>query len=110
MNKHLSPTKFPGADFGDTAAAGYLEGLLEGFVAYDANWRMTYMNAAAERVLGRRIPVHTCDSRRIGDSRSNFYNELSSCRGDFCGDSRVQKRSRRRKSIGTSGTVILLLQ
>jgi PAS domain S-box-containing protein len=33
--------------------ADYLEGLMEGFVAYDANWRMTYMNAAAERILGR---------------------------------------------------------
>ena len=32
----------------------YLEGLLEGFVAYDAGWVMTYMNAAAERLLGRR--------------------------------------------------------
>src|SRR5688572_15599186 len=33
--------------------ADYLEGLMEGFVAYDGNWRMTYMNAAAERLLGR---------------------------------------------------------
>ena len=32
----------------------YLEGLMEGFVAYDGAWRMTYMNAAAERLLGRR--------------------------------------------------------
>ena len=32
----------------------YLEGLLEGFVAYDAHWVMTYMNAAAERLLGRK--------------------------------------------------------
>jgi PAS domain S-box-containing protein len=32
----------------------YLEGLLEGFVAYDGDWVMTYMNAAAERLLGRR--------------------------------------------------------
>ena len=32
----------------------YLEGLLEGFVAYDADWVMTYMNASAERLLGRR--------------------------------------------------------
>jgi PAS domain S-box-containing protein len=31
----------------------YLEGLLEGFVAYDESWVMTYMNAAAERLLGR---------------------------------------------------------
>ena len=32
----------------------YLEGLMEGFVAYDADWRMTYMNASAERLLGRK--------------------------------------------------------
>ncbi|HEX6320519.1 MAG TPA: ATP-binding protein [Burkholderiales bacterium] len=32
----------------------YLEGLIEGFVAYGADWRMTYMNASAERLLGRR--------------------------------------------------------
>ncbi|MFN2646565.1 MAG: ATP-binding protein [Burkholderiales bacterium] len=31
----------------------YLEGLMEGFVAYDRNWVMTYMNAAAERLLNR---------------------------------------------------------
>jgi PAS domain S-box-containing protein len=32
----------------------YLEGLLEGFVAYDGDWVMTYMNAAGERLLNRR--------------------------------------------------------
>jgi PAS domain S-box-containing protein len=32
----------------------YLEGLLEGFVAYDENWVLTYINAAGERLLGRR--------------------------------------------------------
>jgi PAS domain S-box-containing protein len=37
-----------GTDIGD-----FLEGLMEGFVAYDQDWRMTYMNAAAERILGR---------------------------------------------------------
>src|SRR5258708_843200 len=37
-----------------TMNADYLEGLMEGFVAYDGNWRMTYMNAAAERILGRK--------------------------------------------------------
>src|SRR3954468_2095228 len=31
----------------------YLEGMLEGFVAYDGDWRMTYMNRAAEELLGR---------------------------------------------------------
>ena len=34
--------------------ADYLEGLMEGFVAYDHDWVMTYMNAAAEWLLGRR--------------------------------------------------------
>jgi PAS domain S-box-containing protein len=33
--------------------ADYLEGLMEGFVAYDQSWRMTYVNAAGERLLGR---------------------------------------------------------
>ncbi len=42
------------ADLRDKEAADYLEGLMEGFVAYDGSWRMTYMNAAAERLLGRR--------------------------------------------------------
>jgi len=37
-----------------TQTVDYLEGLLEGFVAYDDNWVMTYMNATAERLLGRR--------------------------------------------------------
>src|SRR6185436_19157303 len=31
----------------------YLEGLMEGFVAYDAAWVMTYINASGERLLGR---------------------------------------------------------
>jgi PAS domain S-box-containing protein len=34
-------------------AADYLEGLMEGFVAYDGDWVMTYINAAGERILGR---------------------------------------------------------
>jgi PAS domain S-box-containing protein len=36
-----------------TAEHDYLEGMLEGFVAYDGNWRMTYMNRAAELLLAR---------------------------------------------------------
>jgi PAS domain S-box-containing protein len=36
------------------APVDYLEGLMEGFVAYDANWVMTYINASGERILGRR--------------------------------------------------------
>jgi PAS domain S-box-containing protein len=38
----------------EQALRDYLEGLLEGFVAYNENWVMTYMNAAGERLLGRR--------------------------------------------------------
>ncbi|MEA3195632.1 MAG: hypothetical protein QOD26_3965 [Betaproteobacteria bacterium] len=33
--------------------ADYLEGLMEGFVAYDENWRMTHINGAGEKLLGR---------------------------------------------------------
>jgi PAS domain S-box-containing protein len=33
--------------------ADYLEGLMEGFVAYDRDWRMTYVNSAGERLLAR---------------------------------------------------------
>ena len=36
------------------SAADYLEGLLEGFVSYDAAWRLIYINAAGERILRRR--------------------------------------------------------
>jgi PAS domain S-box-containing protein len=39
---------------GSADAGDFLEGLMEGFVAYDQDWRMTYMNAAGERILGRR--------------------------------------------------------
>jgi len=41
---------------GELAAqtADYLEGLMEGFVAYDQNWRMTHVNGAGERLLGKR--------------------------------------------------------
>ena len=31
----------------------FLEGLMEGFVAYDQNWAMTAINSAGERLLGR---------------------------------------------------------
>ncbi len=38
----------------EAQSADFIEGLFEGFVAYDAGWRMTHMNAAAEQLLGRR--------------------------------------------------------
>ena len=48
----MSDEKHNGALNGQ--AADYLEGLMEGFVAYDQDWRMTYINDAGERLLGRR--------------------------------------------------------
>jgi PAS domain S-box-containing protein len=39
---------------GRDPSSDYLEGLMEGFVAYDADWRAVYMNASGERLLGRR--------------------------------------------------------
>jgi len=36
------------------APVDHLEGLMEGFVAYDADWVMTYINASGERILDRR--------------------------------------------------------
>ncbi len=39
---------------GGEFSTDYLEGLLEGFVSYDADWRAVYVNASAERLLGRR--------------------------------------------------------
>ena len=30
----------------------YLDGMFEGFIAYDREWRMTFMNAAAEQITG----------------------------------------------------------
>ena len=32
----------------------YLDGMFEGFIAYDREWRMTFINAAAEQITGRR--------------------------------------------------------
>ncbi len=42
------------ADLPAPVPVDYLEGLMEGFVAYDANWVMTYINASGERLLGRK--------------------------------------------------------
>lgn len=51
MNRHASP---PPQQHLPGELADYLEGLMEGFVLYDVDWRMTYMNAAAEKILGRK--------------------------------------------------------
>ena len=47
-----------------TQAADYLEGLTEGFFAYDAEMRIAYVNAAAERTIGRRRPEYAAYQRR----------------------------------------------
>ena len=64
----------------------YLEGLMEGFVAYDAGWRMTYMNASAERLLGRsRAEVlgktwHQAFPHAVGNSVDQMYQRVKSMR------------------------------
>jgi len=64
----------------------YLEGLMEGFVAYDGNWRMTYMNAAAERILGRtRSDVlgktwHQAFPHAVGNPVDQMYQRVMSSR------------------------------
>ena len=46
-------------DVGDALQMGqrlneYLDGMFEGFVAYDEHWRLTFINAAAEKITGLR--------------------------------------------------------
>jgi PAS domain S-box-containing protein len=43
-----------GGEAGRDLSIDYLEGLMEGFVAYDEDWRAVYINASGERLLGRR--------------------------------------------------------
>ena len=60
----------------------YLEGLMEGFVAYDAEWRMTYMNAAGEQLLGRRREEvlgktwHQAFPHAVGNSVDHMYQRV----------------------------------
>jgi PAS domain S-box-containing protein len=67
-------------------AVDYLEGLLEGFVAYDANWVMTYMNAAGERILGRRREDvlgktwHEAFPHAVGNPVDHMYQRVMSTR------------------------------
>ncbi len=62
--------------------ADYLEGLMEGFVAYDGGWRMTYMNAAAERLLRRdRADVigktwHQAFPHAVGNAVDHMYQRV----------------------------------
>ena len=64
----------------------YLEGLMEGFVAYDAGWRMTYMNASGERLLGRsRADVlgktwHQAFPHAVGNPVDRMYQRVMSQR------------------------------
>ena len=39
--------------------ADYLEGLMEGFVAYDQDWPMTYINDAGERHLVKPVALES---------------------------------------------------
>jgi PAS domain S-box-containing protein len=73
-------------DPGDRDAVDYLEGLLEGFVAYDAQWRMVYMNAAGERILGRRRDDvlgktwHAAFPHAVGNEVDRMYQRVMSSR------------------------------
>jgi PAS domain S-box-containing protein len=66
--------------------ADYLEGLMEGFVAYDGEWRMMYMNAAAERLLNRdRRDVlgktwHQAFPHAVGNDVDRMYQRVMSTR------------------------------
>jgi PAS domain S-box-containing protein len=72
----------------------YLEGMLEGFVAYDGNWRMTYMNRAAEQILGRdRRDVlgktwHQAFPHAVGNPVDHMYQRVMNSRQaermEFC--------------------------
>ena len=64
----------------------YLEGLLEGFVAYDGDFRMTYMNASAERILGRKREDvlgktwHQAFPHAVGNPVDQMYQRVKSRR------------------------------
>jgi PAS domain S-box-containing protein len=64
----------------------YLEGLMEGFIAYDGDWRMTYMNAAAERITGRRREEvlgktwHEAFPHAVGTVVDRMYQQVKSSR------------------------------
>jgi len=64
----------------------YLEGLMEGFVAYDGGWRMTYMNASAERILGRKRgdvlgkTWHQAFPHALGNPVDHMYQRVKSQR------------------------------
>ena len=64
----------------------YLEGLMEGFVAYDGAFRMTYMNASAERILGRKREDvlgktwHQAFPHAVGNPVDQMYQRVKSQR------------------------------
>ncbi|HEX6158241.1 MAG TPA: PAS domain-containing protein, partial [Burkholderiales bacterium] len=64
----------------------YLEGLMEGFVAYDGDWRMNYMNASAERILGRKREDvlgktwHQAFPHAVGNPVDQMYQRVKSQR------------------------------
>jgi PAS domain S-box-containing protein len=77
-----APPRGAAASPGSADAADYLEGLMEGFVAYDQDWRMTYMNAAAERILSRtRSDVlgktwHEAFPHAVGNAVDHMYQRV----------------------------------
>src|SRR4051812_36028448 len=68
------------------APVDYLEGLMEGFVAYDASWKMTYINASAERILGRKREEvlgktwHQAFPHAIGNPVDHMYQRVKARR------------------------------
>ena len=78
--------RIPGVSGPLAKPVDYLEGLMEGFVAYDADWRMTYMNASAERLLGRsRADVlgktwHQAFPHAVGNPVDQMYQRVMSKR------------------------------
>src|SRR6188768_2065183 len=59
---------------------------MEGFVAYDGEWRMTYMNASAERILGRKRgdvlgkTWHQAFPHAVGNAVDHMYQRVKSQR------------------------------
>jgi PAS domain S-box-containing protein len=83
VSRPRTAPSFPAADAALRAsAADYFEGLMEGFVAYDADWRAVYMNSAGERLLGRqRADVlgktwHQAFPHAVGNAVDQMYQRV----------------------------------
>jgi PAS domain S-box-containing protein len=68
------------------SSVDYLEGLMEGFVAYDGDWVMTYINASGERLLGRKREDvlgktwHQAFPHAVGNPVDLMYQRVKSAR------------------------------